>query len=67
MDRWYRADRDLNAAANLAVWAEQHHAQTRDLDARGPVINASRGDGHGHTPRRVVKPAPLTEEPTTTR
>jgi putative transposase len=59
----YRADRDVNAAANLAVWAEQHQAQTRDLDARGPVINASRGDGPGRTPRRVVKPAPLTEEP----
>ncbi|HEY2763765.1 MAG TPA: RNA-guided endonuclease TnpB family protein [Pseudonocardiaceae bacterium] len=41
----YRADRDLNAAVNLAVWAEQHHAQTRDLDARGLVINAPRGDG----------------------
>ena len=22
----YRADRDLNAATNLAIWAEQHHA-----------------------------------------
>jgi putative transposase len=43
----YRVDRDLNAAVNLAVWAEQHHAQVRDLDARGPVTNASRGDGSG--------------------
>ncbi|GIH16943.1 RNA-guided endonuclease InsQ/TnpB family protein [Rugosimonospora africana] len=43
----YRADRDRNAAVNLAVWAEQHHARTRDLDARGPVINAFRGDGSG--------------------
>ncbi|GIH20203.1 resolvase [Rugosimonospora africana] len=43
----YRADRDLNAAVNLAVWTEQHHAQTRDPEARGPVINASGGDGSG--------------------
>ena len=41
----YRADRDLNAATNLAIWAEQHHAQVRDPEARGPVTNARRGDG----------------------
>ncbi|NUR73817.1 MAG: IS200/IS605 family element transposase accessory protein TnpB [Hamadaea sp.] len=39
------ADRDLNAAANLAVWGEQHDAQTRDPEARGPVINALPRDG----------------------
>ena len=43
----YRADRDLNAAVNLAVWAEEHHAQTRDPEVRGPVTNACRGDGAG--------------------
>jgi putative transposase len=43
----YRADRDLNAAVNLATWAEQHHAQVRDPEARGPVTNAYRGDGPG--------------------
>jgi putative transposase len=43
----YRADRDLNAAVNLATWAEQHHAQARDPEARGPVTNAYRGDGPG--------------------
>ena len=47
----YRIDRDLNAAVNLAVRAEQHHAQARDLDARGPVINASRGHGSAPHPR----------------
>ena len=41
----HRADRDLNAATNLAIWAEQHHAQVRDPEARGPVTNARRGDG----------------------
>ncbi|WP_275408802.1 RNA-guided endonuclease InsQ/TnpB family protein [Micromonospora qiuiae] len=47
----HTADRDVNAAVNLAVWAEQHHAQTRDPEVRGPVINASRGDGSGRRPR----------------
>ncbi len=42
-----RLDRDLNAAINLAIWAQRHHAQIRDPDARGPVTNASRGDGSG--------------------
>ncbi|MBB5874523.1 putative transposase [Allocatelliglobosispora scoriae] len=43
----YQADRDHNAAVNLAVWAEQHHAQTRDPHAGGPVTNARRGEGTG--------------------
>ncbi|MFU8851407.1 zinc ribbon domain-containing protein [Micromonospora sp. SL1-18] len=47
----HTADRDVNAAVNLAVWAEQHHAQTRDPEVRGPVTNASRGDGSGRRPR----------------
>jgi putative transposase len=40
----HTADRDLNAAVNLAIWAE-NHAQVRDPEVRGPVINARRGDG----------------------
>ncbi|BCJ75000.1 resolvase [Catellatospora sp. IY07-71] len=43
----YQADRDLNAAVNLAIWAEQHDAQVRDLHAGGPVTNARRGEGSG--------------------
>lgn len=43
-------DRDRNAATNLAIWAEQHHARIRDPEARGPITNAYRGDGSG---RRV--------------
>ena len=50
----YQADRDINAATNLAAWAEQHHAQTRDPDARGPVTNAPRGHGKAH--RHPAKP-----------
>ncbi|GHJ42906.1 putative transposase [Catellatospora sp. TT07R-123] len=47
----YEADRDHNAAVNLAVWAEQHHAQARDLHAGGPVTNARRGEGSGRRTR----------------
>lgn len=47
-------DRDRNAAANLAAWAERHFstAQPRDPQAGGPVINAHRQEGSG--PRRCV-------------
>jgi putative transposase len=41
-------DRDRNAAANLAAWAEQHHAQAPDRQAGGRVINAPGGEGAGH-------------------
>ncbi|MFU8851443.1 zinc ribbon domain-containing protein [Micromonospora sp. SL1-18] len=47
----HTADRDVNAAVNLAVWAEEQYAQTRDPEVRGPVTNASRGDGSGRRPR----------------
>jgi putative transposase len=40
-------DRDLNAAINLAAWAEQHHALAGDRQAGGPVTNAHRQDGTG--------------------
>ena len=41
-------DRDRNAATNLAVWAERHHAQAPDRQAGGRVINAPGGEGAGH-------------------
>jgi putative transposase len=41
-------DRDRNAAANLAAWAEQHHARVPDRQAGGRVNNAPGGDGNGH-------------------
>ncbi|MFC4087509.1 RNA-guided endonuclease InsQ/TnpB family protein [Micromonospora sp. GCM10011541] len=47
----HTADRDVNAAVNLAVWAEQHDVQTRDPEARGPVTNAPREAGSGQRPR----------------
>jgi putative transposase len=54
-------DRDLNAAANLAAWAEDHtrgeEARVGDRQAAGPVINACRRDGTGpHT--RVGETSP---------
>ncbi|WP_454858665.1 RNA-guided endonuclease InsQ/TnpB family protein [Promicromonospora soli] len=54
-------DRDLNAATNLAAWAEDHthgeEAQVGDRQAAGPVINACRRDGSGpHT--RVGETSP---------
>ena len=59
-DRTYTCDhcglvlnRDTNAAANLAAWAQGHisgEAQDGDRQAAGPVINACRRDGTGpHT------------------
>jgi putative transposase len=41
-------DRDRNAAANLAAWAERSHAQAPDRQAGGRVINAPGGAGTGH-------------------
>ncbi|WP_454853469.1 RNA-guided endonuclease InsQ/TnpB family protein [Promicromonospora soli] len=61
-------DRDLNAAANLAAWAEDHtpavgdgvgrgEVQVGDRQAAGPVTNACRRDGTGpHT--RVSETSP---------
>jgi len=53
-------DRDLNAAANLAAWAEDHtrgEAQDGDRQVAGPVINACRRDGTGpHNRVRETSP-----------
>ena len=46
----HQADRDHNAAINLATWAEQHHAQVRDPDATRP--------GHQRFPRSRPNPRP---------
>ncbi|MFU8853568.1 RNA-guided endonuclease InsQ/TnpB family protein [Micromonospora sp. SL1-18] len=57
----HTADRDVNAAVNLAVWAEQH-AQTRDpkYEARSPTPPEGTALAGAHAP---VKPALVTEEP----
>jgi putative transposase len=41
-------DRDRNAAANLAAWAERQHAQVPARQAGGRVIKAPGGEGAGH-------------------
>ena len=41
-------DRDRNAAANLAAWAERVHAQAPDRQAGGRATNAPGGEGAGH-------------------
>jgi putative transposase len=43
-------DRDRNAAANLAAWAEQHHAPAPARQAGGRVTNAPGGEGAGRHP-----------------
>jgi putative transposase len=40
-------DRDCNAAANLAAWAERFHARVPDRQAGGRVNNAPGGEGAG--------------------
>jgi putative transposase len=47
-------DRDVNAAVNLAAWAEAEHRSTAlapDLQAGGRVTNACGGTGAGHRTR----------------
>ncbi|MEZ0364292.1 RNA-guided endonuclease InsQ/TnpB family protein [Mycobacterium sp. pUA109] len=48
----YSADRDLNAAVNLARWGETHHAAHRSPDpqAGGRATNAHRRDGSDQDP-----------------
>lgn len=48
----YRADRDLNAAVNLAVWAATHQNRSRSPDpqAGGRVTNARRREGADQYP-----------------
>jgi putative transposase len=44
------ADRDRNAATNLAAWAERSHARAPDRQVGGRAINAPGGEGAGHRP-----------------
>jgi putative transposase len=46
-------DRDRNAAANLAAWAERYHAQAPDRQAGGRVTNAPGGEGASHLVKMV--------------
>lgn len=46
-----RLDRDLNAAVNLATWAETSSAQVQDPQAWGPATNAHRQERSGRRAR----------------
>lgn len=56
----YRADRDLNAAVNLAVWAATHQDQSRSPDpqAGGRVTNARRREGADQHPTGTGETSP---------
>jgi putative transposase len=56
-------DRDRNAAANLAAWAEGHGAQAPDRQAGGRAINAPGGEALA-VALATVEPTPAKGEPT---
>ncbi|MFI1462452.1 RNA-guided endonuclease InsQ/TnpB family protein [Nocardia carnea] len=58
----YRADRDLNAAANLAAWAATHYkavSRSPDPSAGGRVTNARRREGADRHPVGVGETVPV--------
>jgi putative transposase len=56
-DCGHSADRDLNAAVNLAHWAENHH-RTPDPQAGGRATNARRRDGADQHPTCAGETSP---------
>ena len=64
----HSAERDRNAATNLARWGRAHHDPHRSPDpqAGGRATNAADGTALTSTPRVPVKPARMTREPTFT-
>jgi putative transposase len=57
----HSADRDLNAAVNLASWGQQHHDPTPDPRTpkqRGRATNARRRDGADQHPTRAGETSP---------
>ncbi|WP_330180416.1 transposase [Nocardia sp. NBC_01503] len=57
----FRADRDLNAAINLARWptTQQNLSRSPDLPAGGRVINARRRDGADRHPLGAGETSPV--------
>jgi putative transposase len=64
----YSADRDLNAAVNLARWGPTHNRRLdpRTPKQRGRATNARRREGLTSTLRVLVKPARMKREVTFT-
>jgi putative transposase len=56
-DCGHSADRDVNAAINLAHWAEYHH-RTPDPQAGGRATNARRRDGADQHPSCAGETSP---------
>jgi putative transposase len=54
----HSADRDLNAAVNLARWGQQHHLEPRAPKQRGRVTNARRRDGADQHPTCAGETSP---------
>ena len=55
----HRADRDLNAAVNLALWAQRYDAhRSPDPQAGGRATNARRRDGADQHPRSAGETSP---------
>ena len=54
----YSADRDLNAAVNLARWGEKHHLEPRTPKHGGRATNARRRDGADQHPTSAGETSP---------
>ena len=54
----YSADRDCNAAVNLARWGQQHHLDPRTPKQRGRATNARRRDGTDQHPACAAETSP---------
>jgi putative transposase len=61
-DCGYVADRDLDAAINLAAWGQNHHHESpldpRTPKQRGRATNARRRDGTDQHPTRAGETSP---------
>jgi putative transposase len=54
----HSADRDCNAAVNLARWGQQHHLDPRTPKQRGRATNARRRDGADQHPACAGETSP---------
>jgi putative transposase len=55
----HSADRDLNAAVNLARWGQTHHLDPRTAKQRGRATNARRRDGADQHPTCAGETSPV--------
>ena len=53
------ADRDLNAAVNLARWGQEHHNDPRTPKQQGRATNARRRDGTDQHPLCAGETSPV--------